>query len=271
MEITKKQRIKTLIVILIGISSWALSRSFIFKKLILIKDPPLIVSYGFNELYINKQFFIIIGIVGLFVVSWFVLSFKYIEKTMKGTGVSKGLLWGIYFYVLYSTAFLEFYSIFGGTIGQALLAGIADGGPLLLTGLLAGIMIGKKDKGRIFIDYKSLIGIMVLFLVGRITFYKTSNVTTDLLLKNTLLFIGLYGLMFGIGFLLLIRSNSTRSTIKDALIYIAILLPVSLSGNTLICFMYNFPLLPMVLLTGIDMCAIFLGCQISNIKLNKQG
>lgn len=259
-----QKMLKIALVALFGVGIWAFSRSFLFRIVFSVDDPPLVTAYGFNSLYINKTFFAIIAIIGVIVLTSFSISFSLVEKYLPGKKFQKGILWGLFFYILYTVAFFEFYTIFGGTIRQALIAGIADGGPLLLTGIFAGILLGSEKSKKMKLKPGNIIGILLAFIGARIIFYKAIYPTHSIFELQSILFISLYGLLLGVGYRLFTGTVDLKREIFRPLLYAAILLPISLSGNTLICFKYNFPLVPMVLLTVLDMTAIVIGTWLSN-------
>ncbi len=71
--------------------------------------------------------------------------------------------------------------------------------------------------------------------------------------------IATYGAAIGVSYYLLSRGIRTADFRLVPFYYALILLPVSLSGNIVVCLRYRFPLGIMVLLTAIDMVAVIAG------------
>jgi hypothetical protein len=247
---------------LAGVVLWGFSRGFIFKKLFPVSEPPDIAAYGDSFFVTQGLFFPIVGIVLILVLGCYVTFFVLIEESLYGNKYIKGLIYGLSFYLIYMIAFFEFYHFFNGSFYHAVLSGLADGTPLFLTGLLLGIFLGTDNKTKALRPLKyltSIIFIPVFFLIGRVLFYSTIYVSPIINQSASILFIAMYGISIGLSYYFLTQGIRAKKIYRAPFYYALIFLPVSLSGNTLICLKFQFPLLPMVLLTLIDLLAIIIG------------
>ncbi len=245
-----------------GVVVWGFSRGFVFKKLIPVSDPSDFMAYGDSYYVAHGLFFPLLAIIGIIVLTWYAVAFLLIEGGLYGNRYVKGFTYGFSFFLIYMAGFFEFYHFFHGDLSQAILAGFADGTPLLITGLLLGIFIGTDTRVRILRPAKyltALLFIPALFLIGRIVFYTTVYISPLIYQSRSMVFIVLYGAAIGISYYFLTQGIKARNYFAIPFYYALILLPISLSGNTFVCLRYRFPFSDMAILTAIDMIAVIIG------------
>ncbi len=253
---------RIVIISLSGVILWGISRGFIFKKLIPLNDPPDVLAYGDSYFFLHGLFFPILAIIGIIVLTCYVIFFVLIEENLYGNKYFKGFIYGLSFFIMYMIAFFEFYHFFNGTFFQSILAGFADGTPLLLTGLLLGVFLGTDRNIKMFRPVKyltSIIYIPIFFLIGRILFYNTIYLSPIISQFISILFILFYGISIGLSYFILTQGIKTKRNYKIPLYYTLIFLAISLSGNTLICIRYQFPFYQMIILSLIDAIAVIIG------------
>ncbi len=246
----------------VGVVLWGFSRGFVFKKLLPVSDPADVIVFG-DSVFIEKGlFFPLLAIIGMLVLTWYVLYFSYIEEYLWGKKHTKGFMYGLSFFLIYMAAFFEFYHFFNGSPFQALLAGLADGTPLLLTGVLSGMVLGTNQTRTIRRSAKyvtSLVCIPIVFTIGRILFYQVIYISPKINQFYSILLIILYGITISLSYVLLTQGLPVKRHYLIPICYGLIFFPISLSGNIVICLKYNFPFYPMILLAVIDVFAIIVG------------
>ncbi len=264
------KRLRIAVCVLFALAVWGFSRGFLFKKLIHIVDPADIARLGESSLVTSGLFPPVIATIGVVVLSCYVLFFVYLERRLYGSRFQKGLIYGSTFALMYLAAFLEFFRVFNGLMSQALLSALADGGPLLLTGLLSGPLLGTDTnitRLRPKPYLRSLLYVAAAITLGRMLFYNTIYETPNIASLVTVALICVYGISVGISYYLLTQGIHTKKAYAIPVVYSLVFLPIALSGNTLVCLKSTFPFSPMIALTFFDVVAIILGGLITEYQV----
>jgi len=262
-------------IILVGLSGaviWGFSRGLVFKKWIPVQDPQSFVSRGDSFFVQNNLFFPILGVMGLIVLSLYVTFFVLLEKNLPGNKFFKGFIYGSCFFLIYMAAFFEFYHFFDDSQKYAFLSGLADGIPLLITAVLSGVFFGTSNTVTGWRSPKylaALLFIPIFFVLGRILFYTVIYPSPLTFNPDSLLILFIYGAAIALAYYIISRGITVTNSLLIPFAFALILFPISLSGNLVICWKYNFPFYIMILLTLIDTAAIIIGALITEAIFRK--
>ncbi len=265
-----KYWVRIFIISIVGVCIWGFFRGFIFKKLISVNDPAIIVTYGDSYLVENGLFFPVLGIEGIIVLLLFSIFYVLIEEQLGGNRYIKGLNYGLSFYLIFATSFFEFYHIFQGKLIDAIFSGFADGFPLLITGVLLGIFIPSQKRDTFFRPRKYLFSIMfisILFFLGRIFYYTSIHPMQVNIRCETYFYIFLFGAMIGLIYFILSHGINTKNIYNKSVFFGIMLTPLWFSGNLFICLKYKYPIMPMLALSVIDIVMIIIGGLLSEFIL----
>jgi len=259
MEKILKYWVRILSISLIGVCIWGFFRGFVFKKLIPVNDPAIIISYGDGYLVENGLFLPVLTIEGIIVLLLFSIFYVLTEEQLGGNRYIKGLSYGLSFYLIFATSFFEFYHIFQGKFIDAIFSGFADGLPLFITGILLGIFIPSQKRDTYFRPRKyllSIIFISIIFFLGRIFYYTLIYPTPVIRQSDTYFYILLFGATVGFIYFILSKGISTNSIYNKSVFFGIMLAPLWFSGNLFICLKYKYPVIQMLTLSVIDIIMI---------------
>jgi len=253
---------KIILISLFGVIVWGFFRSFIFRKIIFVMDPADIIAYGDSILFTNGIFLPVLTVIGIIVLLFYSIFYVLLKEGIAGNKYIKGLFYGVSFAIIYFIAIMEFYHFFNGNFIDGVFGGIADGVSLLITGIILGIFIPAKEENKSSRPMKYLLSILfiaVIFTIGRIFFYSYIYSTPLIKQLNSYIYLSVYGAAFGIAYYYLSQGIKTNNYYYKSILFGLIQSPIIISGNMFICLRYQFPLMPVIIISIIDIMAIIAG------------
>ena len=271
MENIKKDWWKILFISLCGVIIWGIFRGFVFNILIPINDPSDIVAFGDSILVEKGLFYPVLIVIGIISLSLYSIVFILIEEKLFGNKFTKGLFYGSSFFLLFIIGFLEFYHFFNGKFSDAIFSGLADGIPLLITGIILGLVFSTDNRNTDLQPKRNLISIIFIsmfFTISRTIFYNFFYPTPLIKQANSYIYILLLGVTIGVVYYFLGQGIKTTDPLKKPLIFGLILAIAWIPANLFVCIKYKFPFEIMGYLILLDFIGIILGGLLNEL-INK--
>ncbi|MFX1258261.1 MAG: hypothetical protein ACFFAN_10400 [Promethearchaeota archaeon] len=268
MENIKKNWLKILLVSLVGLTIWGILRGFVFKILIPINDPPDIIAFG-DSIWVERGlFYPLLIIIGIIFLSLYSIAFIFIEEKLFGNKFIKGLTYGLSFFLIIVAAFFEFYHFFDGKSRDAILAILADGIPLLVTGIILGLTFSTdKEINRLQSkrNLLSIIFISIFFTISRTIFYFFFYPTPLIKQLNSYIYLFLFGITIGITYYFLSQGIKSTHPFKKSLIFGLILGIAWVPLNFFVCIKYKVPFELISYLILLDLTGIISGGLLNEV------
>ncbi len=150
MAVIKKNWWKIMVLLIVGMITWIISR-----KIIPTISIFRLTSFGKN--YIGKSSLIIPVSIGyiITVLTFFSIVFVFVQKNLNGKKLIKGFKFGLAVAILWSIGFMEAHHFLGKVFFDGFGSAAADAVPFIITGLMCGVFFGSDNSQKIKITKKT--------------------------------------------------------------------------------------------------------------------
>jgi hypothetical protein len=193
--------------------------------------------------------------------------FVLIQAGMPGKKLTKGLVFGLAFGMMWAVYLFEPVPFSSGTsLADTLSYPVVDGMTIVVLGLLLGRFIGTDSEGNVKTGTSTgtiaLMAIPVLFIAGRFVGYTIIQIYsffTDRPL-GTMLWVTVTGIWIGAMYLLLGPGIAVRSPLEKAVFFGAVVLGIDLlMFNLFIPIVFEMDMADLLARTAIDIISVIAG------------
>ncbi len=144
-------------------------------------SPPFMNQFGNSVLKESGLVVPALLVFAAIIILHLTINFRIVQATMKGNRYRKGFVYGAWYGLIWIWGFIEYHHFFGSNIFSGIWAGFGDFIPLVIIGVLIGLLFGSSSEKQPKTKHPSrnIIGLFMiplLFTFGHYVFYRLVDI-----------------------------------------------------------------------------------------------